>query len=237
MPIPGAGWDIIWSPDNTWANLIDPDGNVVAQWFQGIPDASTFDPWMTQDIIDKATGPTEPLRALEKTGGGGTGGGVTGYEATGDEFWPGAADFFTDAWEAKEAYSRWLQDMKEQDDAEAQRLYEERRDEQRAYNEQQLAESLARQLTSQHGRQEESWAAAAGAAPGRGAYLLETMLPGYLPRTVGRALTGWGQEMGADYDPAWPGGTSLGEAQITPGGQDWIDYLIQQGYPSYLWER
>lgn len=184
-------------------------------------------------------------------GSGGVSGGGTGADYTGDRFWPGAADYFADAWEAREAYSRWIEDRQRLSEEEAQAEYERRRDEGRAYAEEQqeesrayaeeqyrqrLAESLARQLTSQHGRQEEAWAAAAGAAPGRGAYLLESKLPQHLPRSVGESLLKWGQEMGAGYDPRWPGGTALGEAQITPSGQSWIDYLKQQGYPGYLWE-
>lgn len=222
MPIPGAGWSIVWSPTGDTAYLYDNTGGLVGWWQEGAS-GSTFDPETTQAIIDQAGGGGVP----PEDGGAG---GVYGGEVIDDPFWPGAIEFFEDSWEAKVAYSEWQEDFYAQQEADAQAEYEARREEERAYSE-------AMALASQHMRQEQNWGYAAANAPGAGAGILANLLPGYLPEGIAQALYGYGKEMGVGYDPAWPGGTGLNVAQMTPTGQDWIEYLKRSGYPSYLWER
>lgn len=223
MAIPGAGWSVIWGPEGDYAYITDPDGNIIWRWFGDDDPLSTIslaELENTEAIINEATG----VPTVEDEAGGGYGG-----QFVDDPFWPGAIQYFTDAWDAKAAYSEWLVDYQAQQDAEAEALYEERQAEERAYAEE-------RALTAQHGRQAEAWDWAVAGAPGAGAQMLQNLLPGYLPRGIAQSLLGYGQEMGAQYDPAWPGGTPLGEAQIVPKGQEWLDWIISQGYPGYLTE-
>lgn len=245
MAIPGAGWSVIWGPKGDYAYVADPGGNIIWRWFGDDDELSTIslaELQNTEDIINQAGG-----EGAVPPADNGDGDGVYGVDVIDDPFWPGAAEFFTDAWEAKAAYSEWQEDFYERQQADAEALWEKQQAEQRAYNErlraeerarqeQLLAESLARQLTAQHGRQAEAWDWAVAGAPGAGAQMLQNLLPGYLPRSVSQSLLGYGQEMGARYDPAWPGGTPLGEAQIVPKGQEWLDWITRQGYPGYLLE-
>lgn len=226
MAVPGAGWSIVWGPEKDYAYLIGPDGAIMGRWFADNPGMSTFDPETTGGIIEEANAPAEAPAAD-------TGGGVYGAEVISDPFWPGLAEYFTDAWEAQAAYSQWLEDMNAQEAADAQAAWEE----QQAYWEQQEAEQLARQLAGQHASQEEAWAWAVAGAPAAGSEILDNLLPAYLPDIVAQHLREYGERMGAGYNPPWPGGTELNVAQIVPKGQDWVDYLVGLGYPGYLWER
>jgi len=231
MAIPGAGWSIIWGPAGDYAYVTAPDGSIIYRWFGDNNEQSNItlaELENTQGIIDQANQPS------------GGGGGITeelggGYTVTHPRT---GIQLTLETWaEAESQFYAWQEEMAEQDEAEALAQQEAWREEDRAYNEQQLAESLARQLAAQHGRQQESWGYAAANAPGAGAGILASLLPAYLPESVAGSLYGYGKRIGTEFDPAWPGGTALGEAQMTPTGQDWIEYLKQQGYPSYLWER
>lgn len=227
MAIPGAGWSIIWGPAGDYAYLLDPDGNIVSRWFADNPEMSTFDPETTQGIIDQATG----------------GDGDAGFDLqtawedwldswgdSGSGWWDEAPQSLEDLLRLQQEYTEYMVDYQEQQDTEAEARYQERLEESRAYSE-------AQALASQHMRQEQNWGYAAANAPGAGAGILANLLPGYLPGGVAQSLYGYGKRMGTGYDPAWPGGTGLNEAQMTPTGMDWIEYLKQQGYPGYLWER
>jgi len=228
MPNPYEGYVVVWNEDKSVAYLKTPWGKIIAKWFRDRPADSTFDPFETEKAISGgAPAPPEPAAPP-------TGEGVYGYEVVSDEFWPGFIQHYEDVWEAKAAYSAWLEQTREEEWAREEETYAQRREEERAYAEQLLQESLARQLAQQQAGQEEAWPSLVSRAQGMGLGALSARMPAYMPESVGGALFDWGEALGSYFEPAWPGGTELGVAQPGPTEEDFLNYIINQGFPGYI---
>lgn len=247
------GWYIMWGPDNVSAHLVGPDGTYYGHWFQDNPELSTFDPIAVSEVLGQQVPGTYTSFVPGVSGGGAPSTGeISGNTRVGDvspveAVYLGLAETIEDWMLIQQEFSQFTLDMYNQQryDQEAawareDEQYWERLEEGRAYSEalyaERLAEQLARQLAGQHASQEEAWQRAVMSAPSYGANILQARIPGSgtLPSSVGEALFGIGRGMGAGFSMPWPGGTELNEAQLTPTGQDWMQYIMERGFPGYV---